>query len=426
MTTIQDQRDREPDRIPPGWSRTTLGALGDYWNGRGFKRSEWRKTGRQIIRIQDLTGTGASPNYFQGEAEDRHVVRRGDLLVSWAATLGVYVWDGPEAVLNQHIFKVESSIDKAYHRWLIESVLDALRRESHGTGMIHITRGRFDRTPVAVPPLDVQGVIAQRIDEAVSRMDNATRAMARAVSRINTYTAAVLAAAFDGGFLFDTTAARTGDAPRGTALPAGWSWRTVDELSETIDYGTSAKADDDPSGIPVLRMGNLRSGMLSTNDLKYLPHSHPEFPRLLLAPGDVLFNRTNSAQLVGQAAVYAGAPSPCSFASYLIRVRLRPGYLPQLLPYFLLSPYGRAWARSVTSQQVGQANINGSKLRALKVPVPPLGEQQPLVDAIEMRLEAARRLRRTVSELRLRLNAARAGTIRQLLVETPRTGALSS
>ncbi len=86
---------------PPGWAWARLGDLGNYWNGRGFKKSEWRESGRQIIRIQDLTSSRERPNYFQGKVDERHIVRHGDLLVSWAATLGVYVWRGEEAVLNQ-------------------------------------------------------------------------------------------------------------------------------------------------------------------------------------------------------------------------------------------------------------------------------------------------------------------------------------
>src|SRR5438105_4958984 len=115
-----------------------------YLNGRGFKKSEWSDIGRPIIRIQNLTGSGESFNYYNGDAEDRHTVREGDLLVSWAATLGVYVWRGPEAVLNQHIFKVESQIEPAFHRHLLEHVLSDLQRQTHGSGMVHITKDKFD------------------------------------------------------------------------------------------------------------------------------------------------------------------------------------------------------------------------------------------------------------------------------------------
>ena len=91
-----------------------------------------------------------------------------------------------------------------------------------------------------------------------------------------------------------------------------------------MQYGTSAKTDDDSTGVPVLRMGNLQNGGLDWSELKYLPTDHEEFPALLLRDRDVLFNRTNSPELVGKAALVRNLPGPSSFASYLIRVVIHP------------------------------------------------------------------------------------------------------
>src|SRR5207253_699014 len=144
--------------------------LGRYLNGRAFKSSEWSKTGRQIVRIQDLTGSIDNPNHFVGEVEPRYVVRPGDFLISWAGTLGAYIWDGPEAVLNQHIFKVESKINKRFHYHLVRERIAELQRNAHGSGMVHVTKGVFERTPVAVPEDEhLQQRIANVIDAADTR-----------------------------------------------------------------------------------------------------------------------------------------------------------------------------------------------------------------------------------------------------------------
>ncbi|HSH40124.1 MAG TPA: restriction endonuclease subunit S [Chthoniobacterales bacterium] len=181
------------------------------------------------------------------------------------------------------------------------------------------------------------------------------------------------------------------ETKEGSTLPAGWEHKTVGEMVEEMQYGTSAKTSLDASGVPVLRMGNIKDGSLVLDALKFLPATHKEFPALLLQDGDLLFNRTNSAELVGKSAVYRGNPSPCACASYLIRARLKPGYVPEFLAYYINSTFGRAWIRSVVSQQVGQANVNGTKLKALSVPAPSLPEQQRIVAEIEKqftRLEA--------------------------------------
>ena len=129
-------------------------------------------------------------------------------------------------------------------------------------------------------------------------------------------------------------------------------------------------------------MGNIQNGSLDLEKLKYLPVDHNEFPKLLLEPGDVLFNRTNSAELVGKTAVYRGSPAKCSFASYLIALRLSEG-VPEWVSYYLNSSFGRKWIKSVVSQQVGQANVNGSKLKDFEIPFPPVLEQRRIVARIE-------------------------------------------
>ena len=85
-------------------------------------------------------------------------------------------------------------------------------------------------------------------------------------------------------------------------------------------------------------MGNIVDGKLDYENLKYLPKSHHEFPALLLTEGDILFNRTNSVELVGKTAVYTGRSESTSFASSLIRLRV-VGYLPELLSAYINSPY---------------------------------------------------------------------------------------
>jgi type I restriction enzyme S subunit len=176
-------------------------------------------------------------------------------------------------------------------------------------------------------------------------------------------------------------------------LPRGWARARVEDLSSLVQYGSSAKTSDVPSGIPVLRMANIVGGRLVFDGLKYLPKKHDEFPALLLQPGDVLFNRTNSPELVGKTAVYeAEHPSPCSFASYLIRLQLH-AYEPALIAAYMNSAYGRAWIRSCVSQQVGQANVSGGKLRKLEIPVPPLNEQRRIVAKLEALQARSRRAR---------------------------------
>ncbi|MGH2364278.1 MAG: restriction endonuclease subunit S, partial [Chloroflexota bacterium] len=248
------------------------------------------------------------------------------------------------------------------------------------------------------------------------------------------YRAAVLQAAVEGRIVLTEAqlAARTGrpfepvervltdlgiEAAKATtgeqgSLPAGWAWGRVSDLSHEIRYGTSAKTSEEPSGVPVLRMGNIRDGNIDPSKLKYLPTKHSEFPTLLLSNGDVLFNRTNSSELVGKTAVYHGYPSTASFASYLIRVRLGAACRPDYLACYLNSVHGRSWIRSVVIQQVGQANVNGSKLGALTIPLPPSAEQARIIAEVSRRLSLISELEQAVSA-----NLRRAARLRQSILK---------
>lgn len=159
--------------LPKNWEKTKMGDIGKYLNGKAFKSEDWKSTGRPIIRIQNLTGSGSEFNYFQGEVEDRYVVMPGDLLFSWSATLGTYFWQGPEAVLNQHIFKVESYIDQKFHRYLLDFKIQEMQSQTHGSGMVHITKKSFDAIEVRIPPIDQQHKIVEILEDHLLRLDAA-------------------------------------------------------------------------------------------------------------------------------------------------------------------------------------------------------------------------------------------------------------
>src|SRR5262249_55218422 len=87
--------------FPKTWPRKKLGDLGRYINGMAFKPTDWTPDGLPIIRIQNLTDPSKPFNRFAGEAPRRYLVRNGDLLISWSASLGSFIWNRGDAILNQ-------------------------------------------------------------------------------------------------------------------------------------------------------------------------------------------------------------------------------------------------------------------------------------------------------------------------------------
>lgn len=145
-----------------------LGDIATYTNGYAFKPSDWSDSGVPIIRIQDLTGNSYQANRYSGEYDKKYEVLPGDVLISWSASLGVYVWTGERAVLNQHIFKVvfdKCEIDKSFFVHQVENILEKAASSAHGATMKHLTKPVFDALPFYLPPLEEQRRIATVLDK---------------------------------------------------------------------------------------------------------------------------------------------------------------------------------------------------------------------------------------------------------------------
>jgi len=164
---------------------------------------------------------------------------------------------------------------------------------------------------------------------------------------------------------------------------------SLGDTGSTFAYGSSAKSSSSGT-TPVLRMGNIQNGKLEWSDLVYTSDS-AEIDKYQLLPGDVLFNRTNSPELVGKTAVYHGE-RPAIYAGYLIRVRCGPMLLPEYLGYCLNSPAGRDYSWRVKSDGVSQSNINAKKLAAFEFWCPSVEEQQEIVARVEALLGCAEQI----------------------------------
>jgi type I restriction enzyme S subunit len=181
-------------------------------------------------------------------------------------------------------------------------------------------------------------------------------------------------------------------------VPEGWSVVPLLDLAQRIQYGLSTRADaGERDGVAILRMSNIQNGRLDPSELKYIDPRAVDVPAYRVRRGDVLFNRTNSPELVGKAAVF-DLDLEAVFASYLVRIESDERLIDsRYLCSWINSPWGRGWARTVRTQSVGQSNINVSRLQTMPVPAPPLAEQREIVRRIEEQLAFAAAVERHVA-----------------------------
>lgn len=159
--------------IPKSWEWCRIGQIADFINGLAFKPNEWEDSGIPIIRIQNLTDKDKPFNYTSRSFEEKFLVKHGDLLFSWSATLDSFIWEGGDAWLNQHIFKVipYRCIDKVYLYYLLKGIVRKLTSITHGLTMKHLTRGVFENYVFPLPPLAEQKRIVEKIEQLMKEID---------------------------------------------------------------------------------------------------------------------------------------------------------------------------------------------------------------------------------------------------------------
>ena len=322
-------------------------------------------------------------------------VREGDLIIN-----KIWVRHGSVAIVGPQVAGCAGSNEfptfelnpqRVIPRWVdwytrtrdLWQKCDAL---SQGTsGKNRIRPERFLSIEIPLPPLPEQRRIVAKIDRLAEKIEEARGVRERSAVELDTSAASTVQGIFDG------------------AHDPCWTKGDLGDYVVDVRYGTSDKTNDDATGTPILRMGNIQNGSLDTKDLKYLHLSSRDRERLHLEGGDVLVNRTNSAELVGKCAVF-DREGDWGFASYIIRIRLDQKRAdPILVARYINSPIGRQYMFRERKQMTGQANVNSKKLKALPISLPPLPEQRRIVtylDDLQAKVDAIKALQaKTAAEL---------------------------
>lgn len=297
----------------------------------------------------------------------------GSVLFSSRAPIGYCVIASNEVSTNQG-FKslvLEGDIEPGYVRHYLLSAKEYAESKASGTTFMELSGARVAELAVPIAPLPEQQRIVAKVDGLTARTARARKELDRIPTLIARYKQRLLALAFSG------------------ELTAGWRAAkglsdakevTLSEVAKSFSYGTSAKSA--PTGeVPVLRMGNIQDGKLDWSNLVFTS-DQAEIEKYTLVPGDVLFNRTNSPELVGKTALYKGEQKAV-YAGYLIRIQCAEELMPEYLTYCLNGPAGRDYCWAVKTDGVSQSNINAKKIAAFRFLLPGLEEQAEIVRRID-------------------------------------------
>ena len=349
-----------------------LGDVATYINGYAFKPEDRGEIGLPIIRIQDLTGNSYNLGFFDGEYPEKIEINNGDVLISWSASLGVYIWNRGKALLNQHIFKVvfdKNDIDKNYFVYAVRQKLDEMGRKTHGATMKHIVKKDFDTTEIPYPSLEEQIKIATNLNKITKIIELRKQEIQ---------------------LLDDLIRARFVEMFGDPQLnPFGWNVVNISEVvGDKVSNGFFAKRDDyvDNGNVSVLGVANVVNRMYSKID--GLPRTNADakdIEKFEVKYGDMLFCRSSLvAEGIGKASIIPeDVQEKVLFECHVIRLPLELSKcIPEFMQALSTMEYFRnqviAQSKTATMTTIGQDGI-------LKTDIilPPIDKQREFYDFVK-------------------------------------------
>ena len=339
-----------------------LGDVATYINGYAFKPEDRGEEGLQIIRIQDLTGNSYDLGFYNGKYPKKIEINDGDVLISWSASLGVYVWNGGKALLNQHIFKVKFDkvdIDKSYFVYAVRYKLNDMGKKTHGATMKHIVKRDFDATEIPYPPLKKQIEIAINLDKVLMVIKERKRELKLLDELIK--------ARFVELF---------GDP---VANPMHWPVKRLKELAIQINSGNTPKGGSEnyvEKGITFFRSQNVWKDRLEMDDIAYIDEkTHESMKRSSLKHGDILMTKTGRINTenssLGRAALYEGEDDMANVNGHVYFIRLKEGVNNKFVLRVLVSPEYRDLIRSVCVGGIDKRQLNKEHIEEFPIIYPP-------------------------------------------------------
>ncbi|RAS24585.1 MULTISPECIES: restriction endonuclease subunit S [unclassified Pseudomonas] len=425
--------------LPEGWEYAPIGALCNLINGRAFKPQEWSNSGLPIIRIQNLNNPEAKFNFFSGQLESKHHVRDGDLLFAWSGTpgtsFGAHIWNRGDAALNQHIFKIEfpdSDIDRDFLRYAINQKLDELIGSAQGgVGLRHVTKGTFEKTEIAFPPLTEQTRIAAKLEELLTQVDNLKARMDGIPALLNRFRQSVLTTAVSGRLTEEWRSQNPSHPPISTkdlnkawadtyrlqgkkykemdllpgglgyTLPPSWVETKVGEVFDVYVGATPSRENTEFWGGPIpwvsssevafCRINNTRESITEAGYHSASTVVHPS--------GTVMLAMIGQGKTRGQPAILS---IEACHNQNTAALRVHPDYCKsEYLYYYLCERYEET--RRLGSGNNQQA-LNKKAVQSLPFPLPPLSEQSEIVCRIEKLFSLVDQLEKKVNEAKTRID----------------------
>jgi len=353
--------------------------------------------GLKLVRTTDITSGQINwstvPFCTESPADvETYLVQEGDILISRAGSVGVshLVTSTQPAVFASYLirFKPGPDVLPKYLAYFLQSpsYWKQIASSTAGIAVPNVNASKLNEVELPLAPADEQRRIVAEIEKQFSRLDESLANLKRVNANIRRYKAAVLQSAVDGRIL--------GEVFSDTEFPGDWGWGTCGDVIESIQAGSSFKCVERPptvGEVGVVKVSAVTWGEFDENESKTCLNPERVREALFIKPGDFLFSRANTIELVGACVIAKTVTKSLMLSDKILRFRLAPGLEPRWLLICLQSRFGRAEIeRLATGNQESMRNIGQDRIRKIRLPLPTVAAQRRIVAEVERRFSIIR------------------------------------
>ena len=344
-----------------------LGDIATYINGYAFKPEDRGSTGLPIIRIQDLTGNAYDLGFYDGKYPEKIEINDGDVLISWSASLGVYIWNRGKGLLNQHIFKVvfdKCEVNKQYFVFAVKYKLKEMELKTHGATMKHIVKKDFDNTVIPFPTVEKQADIAY----ILSKIESIVEFRQQELQQLDD----LIKARFVEMFGNPVTNEK------------GWKQRQLGEITTKIGSGATPKGGKEAyqeEGITLIRSMNVHNGLFEYKELAHISEEQAEkLDNVTIEENDVLLNITGAS--VARSCVVPSKILPARVNQHVCIIRCNQCIVPEFLNKLLIDDNYQRLLWSIAEAGATREAITKQQVESLQIIMPPIELQEQFADFV--------------------------------------------
>lgn len=384
-------KEEQPYKIPNNWCWTYVSNVMNIVMGQSPKGVDTTQNVSDIPLIGGASDMGdLYPRVNKYTKKATKLSKEDDVILSIRATLGRPIFSDGVYCLGRGVAGISSNyLSKEFIRYYYICFESGLYSNATGTTFLQVTGSVLNKMLIPLPPIKEQQRIVNRIESLFAKLDRAKELIENTLAQFEQNKMAILHKAFTGELTAKWRKENNIDL-------SSWQEKTIDELCTSLKYGTSKKSKPEGS-VVVLRMGNLQNGEIDWSNLMYTDDKD-DIEKYLLKKGDVLFNRTNSPELVGKTSIYRGE-YPAIYAGYLIKLDYGKNIIGEYLNYMMNSTKAKHYCYTVKTDGVSQSNINAKKIGAFEIPVPTIEEQQEIVNILDRLLAKYNKIKNLEQQL---------------------------